>query len=486
MLKQLIDRIALLDNKTDSEENLKIVVTRWMLIEMGYDELLFDYEHPLCRRDSRNKHADIFIPVEPGKALFVETKKYSKDLDEEDVIQLAEYLNMSPHEIAWGILTNGRQLFLLNNSIDIYGNGQKNFLDKLVMRVEYNPVFGQFKNGDYINYFSMESIYKTGRTNYFKAISQFFAKHNLSTDSKERYQNTLWQFFDYYVKKGNNYVVYGGREYGPLEEIKDKDFIDFLKSFKSTTRKASGKPPLTKCSHIVKMYEVMENIGCITNNTMKNLRNRVIAEYEKKDIIDNPLEILDEVSINIVLDRLKNKPYKMIIFTLASYYGLSRDKIALFMSQPWECINFDKDIFTIKQKPYPLVKILKENLIQLKEDYKKKGLKKPSAIYLFKKNGVYSTVGTDSINAVFDEIKKYNDDGVNWKLFNPQNARASAIYRMLCSGCSIEEIAYISDSPVQQLIKYLPDDIVDYNGARKWRTKIGGKEKHPFKDSFDN
>lgn len=105
---------------------------------------------------------------------------------------------------------------------------------------------------------------------------------------------------------------------------------------------------------------------------------------------------------------------------------------------------------------------------------------------MFKKNGVYSTVGTDSINAVFDEIKKYDDDGGNWKLFNLQNARASAIYRMLCSGCSIEEIAYITDSPVQQLIKYLPDDIVDYNGARKWRTKIGGKEKHPFKDSFDN
>lgn len=85
MLTELINRIDSLGEKTDSEQNLKYFVTVWMLKELGYDERLFDFEHPLCRESKNNKHADIFIPVEKGKAMFVETKKCSKPLSEEDV-----------------------------------------------------------------------------------------------------------------------------------------------------------------------------------------------------------------------------------------------------------------------------------------------------------------------------------------------------------------------------------------------------------------
>ena len=112
-------------------------------------------------------------------------------------------------------------------------------------------------------------------------------------------------------------------------------------------------------------------------------------------------------------------------------------------------------------------------------------MRKPSAIYLFKKNGIYATVGTDTINAVFEEIKKYSEPNINWQLFNPQNTRASAIYNMLCEGCSIEEIAYITDSSIVQLVKYLPDEIVDKNGEKKWKIKGGGKERHPFNMLFE-
>lgn len=56
---------------------------------------------------------------------------------------------------------------------------------------------------------------------------------------------------------------------------------------------------------------------------------------------------------------------------------------------------------------------------------------------------------------------------------------------MLCAGCSIEEIAYITDSTLVQLEKYLPDDIVDKNGEKGWKSKNGGRDKHPFKKIFD-
>lgn len=484
MLKELTNRISLLGEKTDSEQNLKYFVTAWMLKELGYDESLFDFEHPLCRDSKNNKHADIFIPVEKGKGMFVETKKYTKELSEEDVFQLAEYISLH-HEIAWGILTNGRQMFLLNNGIDIYGNNEKNIMNKLVLNVEYNPANGQFTNGDYIKYFSKENIYTTGVTNYFKAVAQFLAKHSLSKTSEGRYKNTLWQFFDYYVLQGNKYIVYGAREYAPLEEIKDKDFVDYLKKFKSTTRKASGKPPLAKCSHVYTMFEVMEKNGYISNNPMKELRARVKADYEIPETEEDPKKILTVESIEIILTKLKDKPYKVVIFTLAAYYGMNRDKIAKFLASQWDIIKFEKHVFVLDDKVYPLTRVLEDNLKLVLENYRKKGLRKPSAIYVAKKNGVYSTVGTDTINSVFEEIKKYSDPDVNWKLFNPQNTRASAIYNMLCEGCSIEEIAYITDSPINQLVKYLPDEIVDKNGGRKWKNKGGGREKHPFNSLFE-
>lgn len=483
-LEELVDRIDLLEGKNDSEENVKNHVTVWMLQQLGYDDRTFDYEHTLCRTTKNDRHADIFIPIDNGGAMFVETKKYTKTLEKDDILQLSTYISLH-HEIAWGILTNGRQIFLLNNSIDIYGNDHKNYMNKVVLNVEYNQATGQFKNGDYIKYFSKENIYGIHVTNYYKAVAQFLAKHSLSMASEEKYQNTLWQFFDYYISKGNKYIIYGAREYAPLEEIKDRDFIEFLKNFKSTTRKASGKVPLAKCSHIFTMYDVMEKNGFISNNTMKDVRSRAKVEYDESNQEDDPKKILTFENIEIIMDKLKNKPYKIVIFTLAAYYGFSRDNITKFLAEPWSSVNFDRHIFELDTKKYPLIKVMENNLKLMKENYRRRGIKRPSSIYVFKKNGVYTSVGTDTINAVFDEIKKYKEKGVNWKLFNPQNTRSAAIYNMLCAGCSIEEIAYITDSNLVQLEKYLPDDIVDKNGEREWKNKNGGKDKHPFREIFD-
>lgn len=485
-LKDLIERIDLLEGKNDSEENVKNHITVWMLKQLGYDDRTFDYEHALCRTTKNDKHADIFIPIDNGGAMFVETKKYTKTLNKDDIFQLLTYISLH-NEIAWGILTNGRQIYLLNNSIHIYGNDPKNYMNKVVLNVEYNQLTGQFKNGDYIKYFSKENVYDTHVTYYFKAVAQFLATHSLSKDSEEKYRNTLWQFFDYYISKGNKYTIYGAREYAPLEEIKDRDFIEFLKNFKSTTRKASGKVPLAKCSHISTMYEVMEKNGFISINTMKDVRNRakVEVEYDESNRKDDPKKILTTKNIEIIMSKLKSKPYKVVIFTLAAYYGFSRDNITKFLAEPWSSVNFDKHIFMLDAKKYPLVSVLENNLMLMRENYKRRGIKKPSSIYVFKKNGVYTSVGTDTINAVFDEIKKYNEQGVNWRLFNPQNTRSAAIYNMLCSGCSIEEIAYITDSTLVQLEKYLPYDIVDKNGEKEWKSKNGGRDKHPFKKIFD-
>ena len=488
--KEIKEKIALLGNKAESEENLKVHITKWMLVQLGYDEDTFDYEHTLCRdkvANHKTRHADIFIPVENAGGMFVETKKYNKNLTEQDVIQLAEYISMKK-DIEWGILTNGRQIFLLNNSIDISGKNDKNFMNKVVMNVEYNVRNGHVINEKYIKYFSKGNIYDTHTTYYFKAVAQFIAKHTFKkTTGIPHYQNTLWQFFDYYVSQGHTYILFGSNPYKALEDIADKDYIEFLQNYNSRTKKTSGKVPLAKCSHIKTMYDELEKNGYISNNTMKGVRERAKIEFETfvDEQVSLPDNILSEKNVQIILSDFENSPRKIIVFCLAAYYGWTRDKIYSFMTNQWECIDFKKHSFIVDQNVYPMIKIIEDNLVKIRESYKKRGIKSPKAIYVTKYNGKCKIVEMDVISDIFNDVKKCDKIEKDRRYFNPQNTRASAIKNMLIAGCSIEEIVYITDSPLSQLVKYLPADIIIKNGARKWKTKAGGKYKHPIKKMVD-
>lgn len=91
-----------------------------------------DFEHSLCRKD-KVRHVDIYVQLNGNNGLFVETKKYGKDLEWGDIRQLEEYMNM--HQIVWGILTNGRQYYLINNSIILNGS-TNDVLGRVVLYVE--------------------------------------------------------------------------------------------------------------------------------------------------------------------------------------------------------------------------------------------------------------------------------------------------------------------------------------------------------------
>ena len=134
LIKNLKSKLKKLQDKGESEENLKIHITSWVLGELGYNPDDFDYEYKLCRR-GKDRHADIYIPVQDG-AIFIETKKYSKDLSEEDVLQLIEYLDMN--SILWGILTNGRQYYLINNAIKIHNGNTttKTNMSRVVLHID--------------------------------------------------------------------------------------------------------------------------------------------------------------------------------------------------------------------------------------------------------------------------------------------------------------------------------------------------------------
>ena len=62
LIKNLKHKLKKLQDKGESEENLKIHITSWVLAELGYNSDDFDYEYKLCRR-GKDRHADIYIPV---------------------------------------------------------------------------------------------------------------------------------------------------------------------------------------------------------------------------------------------------------------------------------------------------------------------------------------------------------------------------------------------------------------------------------------
>ena len=306
LIKNLKERLKMIQGKTESEENLKIHVTTWLLDELGYDMNDFDYEYKLCRR-GKDRHADIYIPVK-NSAIFVETKKYSKDLDEDDVRQLIEYLSM--HSVLWGILTNGRQYYLINNSINIHdGNGTKDIINKVVLYVEIGVGNNRAKNEKYLKYFSKVCIFERKVTNYYRDVAQFFAWQTFKNEgSKSGYVNTLYNFFDYYAKAEHRYITGVRDDALALEEITERDAIAFLKAERPYGRPLEGGVPKTKCSHIKTMFEVLYKSKYIRENRMSNLLERAKIEFADGSSRQRDIDkILTVENISIIMNWLEEK-----------------------------------------------------------------------------------------------------------------------------------------------------------------------------------
>lgn len=489
LIKAVKQRLKTIHNKTESEENLKIHVTKRILEELGYNEEDFDYEYKLCRR-GKDRHADIYIPVNDS-ALFVETKKYSKELDEDDVRQLIEYLSM--HSVLWGILTNGKQYYLINNAIDIYGGeGSKDILNKVVLHVDIGIDDTRARNEKYFHYFSKENIFDRKTTNYFKDIAQFFAWHTFKNEgSKSGYVNTLYNFVDYYAKAGHDYITGYGDDRLALEEISEKDAIEFLKADRPYGRPWEGKIPKAKCSHIRTMFDVLYKSKYIRQNKMVNLLERAKMEFAGNDARQRDINnVLTYENISTIIQWLEEKESynKLLIFTLCAYYGFDRTSIIDFCSSSWDVIDFDKHIFKFNDKVYPMVSKMEDALLKMKQSYAKDKIK-AKWIYIKRYKGTYEPANINVINGLFkDGIHKLEDGNTDWSAFNLQTIRSSLIINLFNAGCSLEEIYYLTGAPISSILQLdgITDVIMKKSGEKSWKSGTkNGQSKHPFNDLFD-
>ena len=153
---------------------------------------------------------------------------------------------------------------------------------------------------------------------------------------------------------------------------------------------------------------------------------------------------------------------------------------------PWSYIQFEKKRFELGGKYYPMVKVMAESLEEMKKNYKERGVN-PKSIYVTKHKGKYYPIKSDTINMLFDEdIKKIQERDVDWKVLNPQTTRAMLIYNMFVNGCTIEHIAYLTGATVSQIMRYIPNSVIEEAGKKTWEKKQDtGRNQHPYKEIFD-
>ncbi|MBQ1192910.1 MAG: type I restriction enzyme HsdR N-terminal domain-containing protein [Lachnospiraceae bacterium] len=491
LIKDLKHKLKMIQDKTESEENLKIHVTKWLLEELGYNPDDIDYEYKLCRR-GKDRHADIYIPIKE-KALFVETKKYSKSLDADDVRQLIEYLSMN--SVMWGILTNGRQYYLINNAIDIHrGDGSKDILNKVVLYVEIGIGESRARNERYLKYFSKENIFDKMTTNFYRDIAQFFAWQSFkNAGSQSGYINTLYNFFDYYINAGHDSYITGYRDDAlALENVTEQDVIDFFKATRPNGRPWEGGNHKTKCSHIRTMFDVLYKAKYIRDNKMGNLLERAKKEFADTTVRERDIEkILTHENISIIMEWLEGKKSynKLLIFILCAYYGFDRTTIIDFCSQSWDVIDFAKHSFKFNGKTYPLVTKLEYVLMKMKQEYAEERIK-AKWIYVKKYNGSYTPININVINGLFkDGIHKLQIGETDWSAFNVQTIRASLFIRLYEAGCSLEEISYLTGAPVSSILQpeIINEDMIKRAGEKSWKNGTkSGQSKHPFNEIFNS
>lgn len=491
LIKNLKSKLKKLQDKGESEENLKIHITSWVLGELGYNPDDFDYEYKLCRR-GKDRHADIYIPVQDG-AIFIETKKYSKDLSEEDVLQLIEYLDMN--SILWGILTNGRQYYLINNAIKIHNGNTttKTNMSRVVLHIDIKVDGQSGKKEKYFKYFSKEYIFDKKLTNFYRDVAQYFASTTFKNERSQRgYIDTLYNFFDFYSAKVQYYKTSLHDDTAALEDITQRDVIEFFKAERPNGRPYKGGVPKTKCSHITSMFETLHESKYIRDNKVKNLLDTARAEFKAENAEQkNTKDILTEDNIMHILKWIENKktPVSSVIFILAAYYGFDRSAIVEFGASNWDIIDFKKHSFKFKGKIYPLVTKLEHSLIQLQKIYKEKKVR-ANNICISTHGGKNTPVTVHIINSFFKEgIHRFDDENINWSDFNLQNIRNSLILRLYRAGCSLDEIAYLTGTPIASMIgpKMITEEMIRNSGEKSWKNGIkSGRLKHPFDKIFNS
>lgn len=448
-----------------NEENVKVLIVVEFLKVLGYDPNTFDFEHPVYHQ---NKRADIVIKANNTEYFYVETKRGDVELSQYDIIQLANYLNI--RSIEWGLLTNGKELILLNNKIHTSLLEESALEDIIVFRI--NLLTG--KEIKYLRFLSREAIFDTRVTNYFKDIAQFRAyKYPKGKGSYKVYKGTLNNFFTYYADKEN--------KYRPLEQIRVDEFEDFL-IYEQEEKVNTGNPIKAqdtfknKYSHIRSMLIELKKNRYITSHHFEEERNKLIDKFNYEET-NKDKTLLNQENIQIMLNFFENTENALrdtTILLLCIYMGLERSTIKDLQENMFE---FKHNTIEIDGRKIPIPNKISFLVNRLIEENKSKGIRGRHLFYTYYSNK-YNVISESAIHEMFKRLKNINPADEKWGIFSAQYIRNCLIEKLFKNNYSIEEISYLTGMDLCNISKYISYDIIckQVNLIKKKRLQ----RRHPF------
>lgn len=465
-IKEIKARFNRLENL--NEENIKIKIVLDILISLGYDSETFDFEHEVYHRD---QIADIAIKINDNEYFYVEVKNGKNNLSERDIIQLAGYLNIKG--IEWGLLTNGKELILINNKITSLPNKDPVLGDRIIFRIDLMTR----KEMDCLDFVSKEAIFDTKVTNYFRDMAQFkaykypYASKNVSGYGV--YKSTLKGFFTYYANKHNEYI--------PINEIRTHEFKAFLE-YEQEKKKGINKSIKSqntfknKYSHIRSMLHELKKQKYIPNHNFNQERDKLIEKLEYKEI-NKDKNFFNEENVSEILKFMESTQSPVrnkVIFLLSIYMGLERSTLKNIETRMFD---LEKNIIKIDERTIPLPSKLGLLVKELIKENKSKRIKGKYLFYTnyFKK---YNVMTESAINDLFIRFKDINPNDEKWTVFSPQYIRECLIEKLFENNYSIEEISYLIGMDLKNISKYISSDKINSQVDLFKNRRL--QRKHPF------
>lgn len=447
------------------------VVVPLFLKKIGYSSLQDNYEE-YTEKDRSDIILDNIIVIEVKSHITVNIG--NKNLT--DVAQLIKYL--AQKNIEWGILSDGYRYMLINNKID----GDLQY--KIVFDISLHNKASQ----NFIKYFSYENIFVNKKTQYFADIAQFKAyrpKTKTSKNSWVVYQNTLFNFFDFYCQT-HDYTTLSSDKHEPLSQIKVTDFFDFINyrmDNEINGRHISSKKTIqAKYSYLFSFLSTLERHNYIRSHHFQG-RNISLKDYDNTPKIKNH-NYLSSEKFDLILNHLynsKNNYRNIAIFLLCAYYGFERSEVN---DLQWTDINFKTNTITIGNRKCKMTDIL-SMCIQELQKAQKSLRRKQEYVFAIYRNGKYSKITASIINDVFNNLVRIDPNDTSWEVFSPQYVKSCLIKTMFDNGYSIEQIVAEMDMELLQILNYVPIDTIKAVG----KVRLKKKSKlpiNPFKENVDS
>ena len=447
-----------------TEEDVKIKIVRPLFEGLGYEEEWFKYEYPVVRN---RQITDITFVKDEKRFMVIEVKKESPK--DNDFHQLLGYLNSK--NIEWGILTDGKDYYLINNKIDA------DYKSKRV--ISYN-LFDHAQMQD-VRYYSYEYIHVNKITYYLKYLAQFrayFFREGGNYNSWSEFSSTVQNYFNYLS------LEYGFRK---IEHLNVDDFrkfvFNYIEKSKGSSRPIRSRATIVKkFRHINRFYEMFSKYsdGSISNPFRHLTEDQMIAGFEckyKDDITEDFTEDIVGLFINYYENHTRNPEKNIIIFLLCLYAGLSRDDIRFLKITHLEdescSIYLDKRKIRLPKELYSRLRNYIENIRD----------KKARVSYIFYSNyGKYAGQPLDknSINNIFSGGAKSVGKALGKQLnVCPENIRKMLVRRFFKAGLTIEEIVTVLDLDIRRVGDYITkDEIIEKTVLDRLCTM------HPFRKSF--